>query len=175
MFTNFRIYWKKKNINQDLKTGKPIVVAYGAGKFKTNVKGNDATPVTAIPKKLSHFPNVTVVLVNEFNTSQACSSCYSKMKRKKMWSYQKIYPKCLTLKRKQKKLRYIMSYQYKRVHKACFKVLACSKQECINAFGIHRDVNACYNIYQNTKNLLQGGDKHPIFKRKRERMPKPNS
>ena len=159
---------KKKNpsnIHQQLRSGLPIVVYYGAAKFPTNVKGNNATPVCSIAKRLSHFPNVTLVLADEFNTSQRCYLCRSKMKRKRLFSWKKKGPKTWMLKIRQKRCRMVRGWNYERVHRRCFKVLTCAQQGCINTIGIHRDVNACYNIYNNTKNLMQGKLKHKVFRR----------
>ena len=74
-----RILNVNSDVNRKLKEGLPTVIAYGDAKFPTNVKGNNSTPVSSIAKKLSHFPNVTVILANEFRTSQRCFTCYSKL------------------------------------------------------------------------------------------------
>ena len=151
--------------NKILRNQMPIVVAYGNGKFSTNIKGNNATPVVTIAKKLSHFPNVTVIMADEFRTSQRCCACYSILKKKKLYSWQKTKQFQPKYKRKNGKLIYSYRPIYERVHRRCFKVLTCSTQGCINAKGIDRDVNACANILENTRRLMNGKEKEKIFTR----------
>ena len=57
--------------------GEQVVVAYGAGKFQSSVKGKRGAPVKKLMKKLRQY--VTVVPVDEFRTSKVCSNrCLSR-------------------------------------------------------------------------------------------------
>jgi hypothetical protein len=58
-----------------------VVVAYGAGRFGSSMKGKRAAPVQRFRKHLSRY--VTVVLVDEFRTSRVCSKCWEKRWLKK--------------------------------------------------------------------------------------------
>ena len=53
-----------------------VVVAYGAGRFPSSMKGMCAVPVRKFLKQLRRY--VTVVLVDEFRTSRVCSKCWEK-------------------------------------------------------------------------------------------------
>jgi hypothetical protein len=139
----------------------PTLVAYGDGNFKTNVKGNKTTPVKAIPKRLAQFPGVTVVMTGEFRTSICCHKCKRKMKKKLLWSWKRTRLKQWRM----KKNHMVFKRKHELVFEKCFKVLHCAEQ-CINAKGIHRDVNACYNIAEVCYDRIRGQPTHPVFSRK---------
>ena len=51
-----------------------VVVAYGAGRFASSMRGKRAAPVRRFLKHLRRY--VVVVLVDEFRTSRVCSKCW---------------------------------------------------------------------------------------------------
>ena len=140
----------------------PTIVAYGDGSFKTNVRGSRTTPVKSIPKRLSQFPNVTVVMTNEFRTSVTCHRCKTRMKKKMLWTWKRTRLKCIRIKNG----RLVKKANHTLVHEKCFKVLHCA-QQCPNANGIHRDINACYNIAEVCHQRLWGKKMHARFSRKK--------
>jgi hypothetical protein len=85
-----------ENTVENSKLGR--LVAYGNGKFPTSNQGGGqghaiaSTPLACIPKALSHFPRTSVVLTDEYNTSQYCYSCTGKLepsRPKKTWKHVK--------------------------------------------------------------------------------------
>ena len=62
---------------------KPIVVAMGEAAFSSCAKGSAPIPKKKIFKALAN--KVTMIMVNEFNTSQKCNACYSQLKPIKMF------------------------------------------------------------------------------------------
>ena len=91
---NFLIYrFKRKTLdkicrvitNTEGKTNEEILVGYGAAKFKTSMKNQKPGPLSAIVRRLSSKPNITIVMVDEYKTSQTCSdeTCQNKLKKYK--------------------------------------------------------------------------------------------
>lgn len=50
------------------------IVAYGDAKFACSGKGNEATPITSLRKKLGS--GCRVYAVDEFRTSKLCCACH---------------------------------------------------------------------------------------------------
>jgi hypothetical protein len=129
-----------------------------------------------IPKNLSHY--ATVIMTDEYNTSKVCPDCKTKSLRPHtLSSWEKTSTSTMktkgigTLRRRGKvqvrftKPKRIFKLQpvYKRVTKACFRVLACAKH-CTNAWIKHRDWVAASNIAEACLEELLHGRRPAVLK-----------
>ena len=90
--------WKQKtldsicrlitNTEKGVKSNEEILVGYGAARFKTSMKGQKPGPLSCITRHLATKPHVTIVMIDEFNTSQTCTkadtdekNCLEKLKK----------------------------------------------------------------------------------------------
>lgn len=149
--------------------GKPIMIAFGKGNGSTTISNlkhsKPKGPVKALAKKLSEVS--TVVLTDEYNTSQYCSSCNDEKLEHplvKCFKTRKIRVTELgkKLRKKIKELVEVKSYRLC----ICQNKNHTSNKMCSHNYW-NRDFNAARNILQVMRKKLTGRDLG-VFKRKKE-------
>ncbi|GAQ92588.1 hypothetical protein KFL_010640010, partial [Klebsormidium nitens] len=157
----------KKQIEVDrackkITAGKKTVVAFGAAQVDAGRTKRQCGPCESVKRRLSSHHKATVVLIDEFRTSQVCSTCHSDVNKFAVLKRQRVMedglPTVTEVGRREDE-----DGGGRTSYKTCHNVRACTNPLCRMVWN--RDVNAARSIAWICMSIARGEGRPAEFTR----------
>lgn len=143
--------------------GRKAVVAFGAASVGRSGAKGQCGPCEAVKRRLSSHHRATVVMVEEFRTSQKCSKCLSDVGGFRVLRRRRVTEDGVVTVSEGGRLRDDDSRGGARCYETCHNVRACTNPLCCIVWN--RDVNAARNIAWICLSIARGEGRPAEFTR----------